>query len=308
MKHISFLVGNGFSMLGLLSAVEPLRAANQFQPGSFSWDFITPDGKPVTASNKMKIYPESGNYSGVKPYAVFVCTGFNPEKSASPDILKWLKKQAADNINMGGIDTGSVILAKAGLLKGCRATVHWEHFESFREDFIQVDVTDSLYEIDKNRFTCSGGTASIDMMLSIISKLLGHELAIQISDQFMLEKIRFHDDPQRMDPGIRYKIKNSALIEAVKVMEENLEIPLSIQDVAKNAAVSLRHLSRLFKDELSTTPSSFYLSLRLEMARRLVLQTDMTMAEVSSACGFSSSGYFSKVYKSKFGLSPGQDK
>ncbi|MCP4749661.1 MAG: GlxA family transcriptional regulator [Proteobacteria bacterium] len=304
MKHISFLLADQFSMLGLLSAVEPLRAANQFRPGSFSWEFLSPDGTPITASNGMKIFPEPSSGEASAPFALFVCTGSDPEKTATRAVLSWLRHQAARHINMGGIDTGSVVLAKAGLLKGFRATVHWEHYESFREDFDQVEVTDSIFEIDRTRFTCSGGTASIDMMLSIISHHYGRELAVKISERFILEKIRHPDVPQKMPARLRYGTKSTALIKAIGLMEQHLEATLSIEEVADRVAISPRHLNRLFRDEVRTTPSAFYLELRLRKARQLSQQTDLTVAQIAVACGFSSSGYFSKVFKGRFGISP----
>ncbi len=310
-----FIPLQGFSMLGLLSAVEPLRVANQIRPGSFFWDFHSEDGAPVTSSNGMTIltekFPES-SYPGHRISTIFVCAGFNPEKMITPSLSFWLSKAAAAGISLGGIDTGSIVLARCGLLKGYKATVHWENLASFREDFQGVTATGNIYEIDRDRITCSGATASLDMMLELISREHGDELSQAISEQFIMDRIRDPKENQRIAPSNRLASPAPALSRAMAILdsaaENSVPPPFDANDLSSRCGVSPRQLNRLFKDKAGDSPSAYYRRRRLEKARRLLRQTDMRALDVAIACGFSSQAHFSRSYRKHFGQSPGSER
>jgi transcriptional regulator GlxA family with amidase domain len=211
-------------------------------------------------------------------------------------------------VDIGALCTGSYILARAGLLNGYRCTIHWENLPSFVEDFPEIEVTSELFEIDRNRLTCAGGTAAIDMMLNIIAMQHGHELAASVADQFMHERIRDRHDRQRMSLQVRLGVRHPKLLTVIKAMEQNLEEPLSRGALASNARLSTRQLERLFRRYLRRSPARYYLELRLNKARLLLLQTNMSVIDVALACGFVSASHFSKCYRDFFGHTPRKER
>ena len=205
---------------------------------------------------------------------------------------------------VGALDTGAWFLANAGLLNGYRATVHWEWQDAFAERFPDVDVRNSLFETDRGRLTCAGGTAALDMMLYLIGLEFGHGLAVDISEQFIHERIRAPEDLQRMAPGRRLGVTDPKLEAVITAMEQNLEEPLASGDIAAIAGVSGRQLERLFRRSLGATPARYYLNLRLRRARILLAQTRMPVMEVALACGFTTPAHFSRTYRAHYGHPP----
>ena len=201
-----------------------------------------------------------------------------------------------------------MVLAQAGLLDGYRLTLHWEALEAFKESYPRLHVTQELFEIDRQRITCAGGTASIDLMLDLIAQAYGPELAIQVSEQFVLGRIRQRKDHQRMQVASRYGIHNKKLVQVIGEMEQHSEPPLSTAQLALGINVTRRQLERLFRLHLNDTPRNFYLGLRLEKARQLLRQTDMSVLDISIACGFESPSYFTRSYRARFTCAPRQDR
>ena len=195
-------------------------------------------------------------------------------------------------------------MAKAGLLTNRKTTIHWENSLSMKEEFPELEITNNLFEIDRDRYSCSGGTSSLDLMLNIIIENHGSNLAKSVSDQLIHERIRYSSDYQRMSLRTRLGVSHPKLLSSVSIMEENLEEPLSHKELSKKANISLRQLERLFNKYLSCTPNQYYLKLRLERSRNLLLQTSMSILSVALASGFSSASHFSKCYKFFYGMSP----
>ncbi|MFD1379776.1 GlxA family transcriptional regulator [Fodinicurvata halophila] len=204
--------------------------------------------------------------------------------------------------------TASYILAKAGLLEGYSCTIHWENLAGFVEDFPELDVTNELFEIDRHRFTCAGGTAALDMMLNVISLQHGHELAAAVAEQFLHERIRDQNDHQRMSLPARLGVRHPKLLSVISTMERHLEEPLSRAQLAREAGLSTRQLERLFRKYLSRSPARYYLELRLNRARLLLLQTNLSVIDVALACGFVSASHFSKCYRDFFGRTPRKER
>ena len=205
---------------------------------------------------------------------------------------------------VGAICTGTYVLAAAGLLNESRCTIHWENIDGLAEEFPHLEITNELFEIFDNRITCSGGTASLDMMLYLISQIHGQTLAAQVSDQFIHDRIRDPSDRQRMELRSRLGVSHPKLLTVVGLMETNLEEPMSQTELARQAALSTRQLERLFRKYLSTTPTRYYLNLRLARARHLLRQTSLSILSVALACGFVSASHFSKCYRETYGRTP----
>ncbi|WP_443192574.1 GlxA family transcriptional regulator [Pseudomonas indica] len=303
-----FLLLPGFSVMGFVSAVEPLRVANRFRGELYRWHVMSLDGGPVLASNGMSLNADGALEPLARGDTLLVVAGFEPLKCYGPALERWLRKLDRDGVRLGGIDTGAFVLAEAGLLDGHRLTLHWEALDAFKESYPQLEATQELFEIDGSRITSAGGTASIDLMLDLIAQTHGSELAVQVSEQFVLGRIRPRQDHQRLQIASRYGVSNKKLVQVIGEMERHTEPPLTTLELAERIQVTRRQLERLFRVHLKDTPSNFYLGLRLDKARHLLRQTDMSVLEVSLACGFESSSYFSRSYRVRFGCSPSQDR
>jgi AraC family carnitine catabolism transcriptional activator len=303
-----FLLLPGFSALGFISALEPLRVANRFRPGLYQWRVLSLDGGAVLASNGMSVNVDGGLQALPAGACALLIAGFEPLKAYSSALRTWLRKVAAEGGTLGGIDTGAFILAEAGLLDHARVTLHWEAVSAFKERWPTADVTQELFEIDDRLITCAGGTASIDLMLDLIGQAHGSELAMEVSEQFVLGRIRPRQDHQRMALASRFGTRNKKLLHVIAAMEQHTETPLTTLALATSIGVTRRQLERLFQLHLHTTPSHFYLGLRLDKARQLLQQTALSVTEVSIACGFELPSYFARCYKGRFGRSPRQDR
>lgn len=236
--------------------------------------------------------------------AIFICGASPAMPEENYALQAWLQRLAKKKLSLGGICTGSYLLARAGLLDGYRATIHWWNIANLRESFPNTFVSNNLFEVDRDRFTCSGGTASMDMMLFLIGKQHGVELAGNISEQFVCERIRTNEETQRIPLKVRLGISQPKLVEAVQLMEANIQEPLSPDDIAYHVGVSRRHLERLFKNNLNNVPSRYYLELRLNHAKQLLMQTDKSIVQIGNECGFLSAPHFSTTYKKFFDVTP----
>ena len=308
-EPIGFLLVPEFSMLAFLSGVEPLRVANRLSGKSlFTWHAFSPDGQPVIASNGMKMMVEGALDAVPALSALIVCASFHPHKSETKALLGTLRKLARRGLPLGAVDTGTHVLAAAGLLDGQRVTMHWEAVPAFREEFPLIEATDELFEIGRGRFTCAGGTAALDMMLHMIGLKHGRDLAVAVSEQFIHDRIRDRGTHQRMQMASRLGITNQKLIRLIEAMEAHLEAPLGGDDLSDLSGVSSRQIERLFRAHLKDTPSGYYLKLRLQRARHLLRQTGLSVMEVAMATGFSSASSLSRAYRARFGHSPRQDR
>ena len=304
-QQYGFLLIPRFSMLAFSSALEPLRMANYLSGRTlYRFPTFSLDGRPVAASNGLPVTPEQTLAQAGELDALFVCAGLDVEQACSRELLQALRKFATPRTILGAICTGSFVLARAGLLDGHRCTIHWENLASLRENFPQLVISSELFELDRDRYTCSGGTAPLDMMLQLITRQHGATLAAGISEEFTCERIRGRHDRQRIPLRLRLGTSQPKLIEAVSLMEANLEEPMSPDELAGHVGLSRRQLERLFQKYLNCVPTRYYLELRLHRARQLLLQTSMSIVDVAFACGFVSAPHFSKCYRDYFGIPP----
>ena len=304
-EPIGFLLVPNFSMMAFAAAIEPLRAANRMSGHAlYSWHLISKDGAPVEASNGIVVTAESGVAEARHFATMIVCAGLDVHLYRDKEVFSWLRRLARNGAHIGALCTASHILARAGLLEDYRCTIHWENLLGFTEEFPDIDVSADLFEIDRNRFTCSGGTAALDMMLYRIAPRYGKELAAAISDQLIHDRIRGPHDQQRLTLQSRLGIRDAKLLSVVAQMEANIEEPLSRDALAGSVELSNRQLERLFRDKLGSTPRRYYLGLRLRHARQLLLQTDMSVLGVALTSGFVSASHFSKSYREYFDKTP----
>lgn len=300
-----FLLLPDFTMISLTACVEPLRMANRIS-GSPLYEYLlySLDGKSVVASNGLSLQPVTALNFNESIDALFVCAGISLNKTWESALIRQLKPLIRRNVVIGAICTGSYLLARIGQLDGYRCTVHWENIIGMREEFPQLIISSELFELDRDRYTCSGGTAPMDMMLTLIRRQHGVELAAAISEQFICERIRGPNDRQRVPLRQRFGNSQPKLIEAVELMESNIEEPMGLDELAGHVGISRRQLERLFRKNLNCVPTRYYLELRLRRARELLLKTPRSIVDVAFSCGFVSPPHFSKCYREFFGGSP----
>ena len=304
-QRIGFLLLNQFSLLAFASAIEPLRAANR-QSGKqiFEWMVASPNGISSVSSNGVEVQTNIDPEQLKNCRMVFVCAGVDVRSNTNKAILNLVRRLDRNGAIIGAICTGTYVMAAAGLLDGRRCTIHWENVDGLAEEFQDLDITTDLFEIDGNRVTCSGGIASLDMMLNLISHSHGAQLAAEISDQFIHDRIREPTDRQRMELRSRIGVSHPKLLAVVRTMEDNLEEPLPQTTIARETGLSTRQLERLFRKYMNTTPTRYYLNLRLARARLLLRQTSMSILSVALACGFVSASHFSKCYRECYDRTP----
>ena len=307
-QDFHFLVLPEFSFLAFISAIEPLRVANHFRPDSYRWHVLSCDGAPVAATNGMVLTAEAAFTDARGVDTLIVVSGFNTLNYFRPAIGAWLRGLQRRGATLGAIDGGAFMLAEAQVLRETPVALHWDSHSPFAERYPELLVSDALFEISEQSLSCAGGTATIDMMLALIMERHGLDLATRISDWFVLGRIRGKSHYQRMEIAARFGLHNEKTIQVIKLMQEHIEDPIPVDDLAGMVGVTRRQLERLFRSHLQLAPSQFYLGVRLDRARELLQQTGMPITTVSVACGFGSSSYFSRAYRTRFGTSPKDDR
>ena len=304
-----FLTLPNYTMIALASAVDALRGANLVTKREvYEWQLATLDGKPAIASNGLAMAPTVALDQIGPANIVFVVGGVQVEQAVTPALLGALRRLAQRQVPLGALCTGGYALAKAGLLDQYKAVIHWENMSAMREEFPRVIFSDQLFVIDRDRYTCTGGIAPLDLMLHIIKEHHGRDIAPLISEQFILDRIRNTQDRQHIPLQARVGLFHENLIEAAALMEANIEEPLSLDEIAALVGVSRRQIERLFKRYVGQVPTKYYLDMRLRRARELLLQTAMSIMEIAVACGFQSPPHFSKCYRNLFGHTPSTER
>jgi len=308
-SKFAFLTLPRYSMIALSSAVEALRMANMVtEQAVYDWSIVSMDGKPVSASNGMQLAPTIALDQMGTVDILFVCGGMDVRAAVSPKILTSLRRIAERRVPLGALCTGGYALAKAGLLDKYRATIHWENLSALREEFPRILLSNQVFTIDRDRFTCSGGIAPLDLMLHLVKTKLGARIAQLISEQFIIDRIRNDRDRQYVPLRAQVGAGHETLIHAAQLMEQNIEKPLSLDEIASATGLSRRQIERLFKRHLNCVPKRYYLQLRLRRARELLLQTSMPIIDITTACGFQSPPHFSRCYRAQFGCPPSAER
>ncbi|MCV6591506.1 MAG: GlxA family transcriptional regulator [Silicimonas sp.] len=298
----------GFPLLSYACTVEPLRAANLLS-GQRLYEVVhLGETAPVPSSGAAGVADLIPISAATDLDLVLVVAGGDPFGVAAPELFEGLRALDRAGVQLGGVSGGAVILAKAGLMEGRRMTVHWEHAEALSKAFPSALIERRLFVIDRDRVTCGGGTAPLDLMHALIAAERGSVFARLVSDWFLHTDIRNATAPQRGELSARLGSHSPHLVEAVSVMENHVADPLSLGQVAMLVGVTARHLNRLFTEALGQSAMAYYRGLRLEVARRLIRGTALTVAEVAETTGFATAGHFSNAYKQVFGLRPQADR
>ncbi|MBT7964852.1 MAG: GlxA family transcriptional regulator [Porticoccaceae bacterium] len=307
--HIGFVMLPEYTLSTFSNAVGILRMANRLSGKElYHWSLHSVGGQSVVSSAGLELALDGGLDAASEADIMLVCGGYSVKSHCDKPLLDGLRKMAKRKIPMGGICTGSYALAAAGLLDGYRCTIHWENLASLREEFPKLEISSSLFVIDRDRYTCSGGISSIDLMLNLVASIHGHQLVQQISEQFTCDRVRTEKDAQRAPLKYLIGASQPRLVEAVTLMENNIEEPLTLDEISDFVGISRRQLERLFNRYLHCAPSRYYLELRLYRARLLLLQTSIPVIDVAISCGFSTAPHFSKCYSDLYSKPPSSER
>ncbi len=304
-RRVVFVLLPNFTMISFASAVESLRIANRMSGETlYTWMIVGEGGQTIACSAGVEFGLDSDLPELTHDDIILVCSGVRVQAATTKKLISWLRREARRGMVIAGLCTAAYTLAKAGLLNGRRATIHWENHDSFVEEFDDVTLTKSVFVRDGNRITTAGGTSSIDMMLNLISTHQGEDLANAVADQLVYSSIRTDQDTQRLSVPTRIGVRHPKLSQVIQMMEANIEDPFSPAVLAQKVGMSTRQLERLFRRYLNRSPKRYYMELRLQKARNLLMQTDMTVINVALACGFSSPSHFSKCYRAHYDTTP----
>ncbi|MBD0414950.1 GlxA family transcriptional regulator [Tianweitania sp. Rool2] len=315
-RSLVFFLVPDFTMVAFATAIEPLRIANRMLGyEGYRWRLASGDGRPVRASNQVEcavdtsLEEERRKMAGPdRPSMVIVCSGVNVEGYQNRSVFGWLREEYNRGVAIGGLCTGAHVLAAAGLLANRRCAIHWENLPGFSENFPKANVFADLFEVDHNIYTCAGGTAALDMMLKLIGDDFGDHVVNSVCEQLLTDRVRSPTDRQRLPLRARLGVQNSKVLSIIELMEANLAEPLSLIQIADHVGLSRRQIERLFRTEMGRSPARYYLEIRLDRARHLLVQSAMPVVEVAVACGFVSASHFSKCYRELYARSPQQER
>ena len=308
-SRYAFLTLPNYSLIAVSNAVEPLRMANRVVGQDvYEWSLASLDGRPVLASSGLDLAPTIPFDKIGKVEILFVCGGINVREAVSAPLLTALRRLAERRVALGALCTGGYALARAGLLDNYRATIHWENLPALREEFPRVQLNNQVFSIDRDRYTCSGGTAPLDLMLNLIQLKHGPRISQLVSEQFVLERVRSDQDRQYVPLRAQVGASHRSMIKVAELMEENIEKPLSLDRIADSTGMSRRQIERLFRRHLDCVPKKYYLEMRLRRARELLLQTAMPITDITTSCGFKSPPHFSRCYRNQFGHPPSAER
>lgn len=304
-QEFIFCVVPDFTLLAFSSAIEPLRIANQLaQKPLFRWEVRSLTGDPVISSSGVPV-GVTGDLTEIPPEAVLLlCAGNGALRSVTAPYVNALNRHYRHGGQVGGICTGAVGLAKAGLLAKRKFTLHWENQLELQEAFPDLHPTSRKFEIDRNVLTCGGGSASIDLMLDIIASSYGADFASIVSEMCIRRTHLGVEEDQRSSLAMLLQTRNPILLAIVGHMQKNLEEPLSLEELTDKTGYSRRHIERVFKTNLGQSPGTYYRNLRLDHARTLLSTTNKRLIDIAAASGFVSVSHFSRLFKARYGISP----
>ena len=310
---VGFLLIDDFALMSYAAAIEPLRAANLLARRTiYDIRHISAMAAQGDGTDDAVAVSSSGAVVSADVWIgehldfdlLFVVAGGDPSAFHEPRLFQWLRHLARRGVHLGGISGGPVILAKAGVMANRRMTVHWEHRAALGEIAPSLMIERTLYVIDRDRITCAGGIAPLDMMHALITEHHGGDFARKVSDWFMHTQIRPSGGAQRASLTERYGITCQQVLIAIEAMQNHIADPLGLVHLARMSGVSPRQLNRLFHDKLSRSTMAFYRDLRLEKACNLLQHTPLSITEIALATGFAGSAHFSQAFRRKFGDTP----
>lgn len=305
-RHFVFILIPRFSLLALSCAIDALRAANkETDHPHYQWSLASMDAEPVESSSGVALPVKT--LTSLEPADVIaLCGGESSHNYQSEPLTRWLKNEARRDVSMGSLSDGAFVAAEAGLFRQHRSTIHWKCQDAYRARFPDLDIKASILEFDRRRFSCAGGTASLDLMLHFIKEDLGGDAVVNITDNYFHDTVRDSSQGQQLAEAYRHASKSRVLSEALAIMTANLDRSLSIAEISRQVGTSHRSLDRLFQRHLGATPGRHFRQLRLSRAATLLTQTGLPIAEIALNCGFSTASHLGRYFRQIYGKSPNQ--
>jgi transcriptional regulator GlxA family with amidase domain len=302
---IAFLVLSGCSIMCVASAIDPLRAANRVAgENHFAWKIVSLDGKPPVTTSGLPVAVDGRFEASDTADVLVIVGGFGTRDQGTPPLISGLRRFARAARAIGGVEAGTWLLGYAGLLEGRAATTHWEDMEDFSVAFPDADVRPDRYVIDGPVFTSGGASPTFDLMLHLIRSRLGMAVALDVASVFIYDQARAATDAQPLVSLGRLDGYDPRLAQAIRLMETHVDSPLPVSAIARRTGVTARTLETTFAKSIGETPGAYYLRLRLNAARRLVLDTALPMADIAGRSGFSSAAAFTRAFTRGFGQAP----
>lgn len=305
-QHFVFALVEDYTHLAFACAVDPLRIANLISGRElYLWSYASLDGKTARSSDRTEIVVQH-SFDEIPPCdRLLVLSGINMRQKDFRNLIAALRLlDRAGRTKIGALCSGAYVLAKAGFLNGKQAAIHWEYHDSFMEEFPEVNLVRNVFVSDQKYITASGGTATADLMLDLIEREHGYDLSVAVSDQMVYNAVRASSSAQKVSLQSRSGMRNAHLARAIGIMREHLDDPVSSSIIARRIGISSRQLERLFGKYLNTAPKKYYMEMRLEKARHLLLQTEMSVTDIALSCGFDNPGHFSRAYRTAFSVTP----
>jgi AraC family transcriptional regulator, L-arginine-responsive activator len=310
LRRVAFLLWPGTHPATLMPALAVLRSANRMA-GEPCYDVAchTLDDQPIMTDEGWQFPASPWPAEGAEVSRLWVVAdNANPPESLPPNLASQWRAMVRDGVAVGAVEAGVFALAHAGLMDEHRCAVHWRLADDFRDQFPQIQSSTQLFEIDRGRATAAGGQATVDLFLALLAEEQGSDLAALVAEDLILERMREGSERQRIPLRNRLGAIHPKLTQAVILMESNIEEPLTTDEIARHVCVSRRQLERIFKQYLNSVPSQYYLELRLNRARQMLLQTSKSIIQIGLSCGFSSGPHFSSAYRNCFGITPREDR
>ena len=308
-RHVAFCLCPGLPLFGLVSMLEVFRHANRLSGAeAYTWSFLTEADDIILDNNGLLLHPSTPLANATDADLVLVVAGFAAWDQQTPELMAWVQTQANQKTMVGGISNGSFLLASNGLLDGYAATAHWEDFASFCERHPAVRARYRRWVIDRQRMSCSGGAATLDLAIEIIRLDLGDDIARRVSRQMLLEDFERNDQeitPRVYDGSHHYSPRVQQIL---RLTDTDIDGEINVQKLADKAGLSRRALLRIIKEETGTTPSQLINQRRLERARSLIQHSGLPLVAVADAVGFSSQSHMTLKYREAFHVTPAQDR
>lgn len=306
-SQVAFLLVPRFNMMTLATTLEPMRIANYLAPERlYDWQYLSAEGGTIAASNGMNQTTIPLAEADRAASLVFVCGSWGCEHYDNPAVINWLRRQERKGVTLVSMELGIYLLARAGLLSARQVTTHWSWMPGFAEQYPQALLREQLFTSDRNVLTCAGGTGGLDLMLHLIARRHGNQIAAEVAEQILHHPMRPAETAQRHTLGGLSETMHPVVKAAIGLLETNIAEPPTVPEMAARLEVSQRQLERLFRRALGCSPVQFSQLLRLQYARVLLTSTSLSIREVSAASGFNSLSYFSLVFAKCFGKKPSE--
>ena len=305
MKKIAILLIPGFPLVSFSVTAAAINEANRLsgQP-LYEMALLSESGESVKSEGDVCVEVQAKIDAREQYDFIILVSGVHPLDHIGPEVAPWVRRHITSGALIGAASTATEILARLGMLRNRRCTIHWENAGGFAENYPDTLLSDSLFTVDGRFWTSSGGTAALDMIVNFLARDQGPDLAVAVSHQFQQDRIRSVNDLQNPTSFYAQQNKSAVMTAALEYIHSSHVSKLSPWTIAEHLGISQRHLARVFQTEIKKTPGRYIMQLKLNLAQELLSTTTMNISEVAYASGFNSGSAFYAAYKRLYGRTP----